>query len=403
MSQPKLLSAGRIVTCEDGVDLGAIDDGALLIDGGLVAAIGDREQLLAAHPDVEHEAHPGVLVTPGLIDAHTHAVWAGSRASEYAMRMAGADYEQIAEAGGGIVASMRAVREATVTSLRDDLEARLRRMASLGVTTVEVKSGYGLDEENERKQLEAIGALRSRDDLPALVPTFLGMHALPPEAQGDKLGYATRCKQWLERIAADGLAEYVDAYIDRSAFSVVEARPVLERARELGLGVRLHNGQFADVGGAKLAALLQAASVDHLEHISEQAAEALAEAAIPAVMLPVASFSLNQAPPPVEMLRRVGMRFIVASDANPGSAPTESLPLAMAFAARLYGLSVDEVLLGATRRAAASLGSEAGVLRVGAPADLVVWDLSHEHEIIQPWGSSRVRRVLRSGRPLSQP
>jgi imidazolonepropionase len=401
VSQPKLLSAGRIVTCEDGVDLGAIDDGALLIDGGLVSAIGPREALVAAHPDVEHEAHPDVLVTPGLVDAHTHAVWAGSRAGEYAMRMAGADYEQIAEAGGGIVASMRAVREATVTSLRDDLEARLRRMAALGVTTVEVKSGYGLDEENERKQLEAIAALRSRDDLPALVPTFLGMHALPPEAQGDKRGYAARCKLWLERIAADRLAEYVDAYIDRSAFSVEEARPVLERARELGLGVRLHIGQFADVGGAKLATELQAASVDHLEHLSEQAAEALAEAAIPAVMLPVASFSLNQAPPPIEMLRRAGMRFIVASDANPGSAPTESLPLAMAFAARSYGLSFGEVLLGATRRAAESLGSEAGVLRVGAPADLVVWDLTHEHEIIQPWGSSRVRRVLRSGRPLS--
>lgn len=395
------IDAGRLVTCDParGEGVAALDDASLVLDAGKVVSIGDRVDLAARFADATVFDARGCVVTPGLVDAHTHAVWAGSRGSEYAMRMRGADYEQIGRAGGGIVASMRAVRETPVEALSEQLAARLARMARMGVTTVEIKSGYGLDEGSERKQLEAVAMLQGREDLPAVVPTYLGLHALPPEAAGDRDAYAKRCRQWLDPIARDGLARYVDAYVDRSAFSVEQVRPTLERARELGLGVRIHAGQFADVGGAELAAELGAASVDHLEQVSDEGIARLAEAGVRAILLPVASFSLGQQPPPVERLRgRVELG--VASDANPGTAPTESLPLAMALAARCYGMTTSEIVLGATRVAAASLDCDAGMLREGGMADVVVWDLPHEDDLMQPWGVAKTKLVLRGGNAL---
>ena len=405
MSDPFVVGCRRLLSCDaersgPSEPLGAMDDGAVLVDSGVIAAVGSAAELRAAYPDLRWLDHPG-LVSPGLVDAHTHAAWVGSRAGEYAMRMAGADYEAIAHAGGGIVASTRAVRAASLGELSAALDARLGRMATLGVTTVEVKSGYGLDEASERRQLEAVAELSERRDRPALVPTFLGLHATPPERGGDKDAHARDCLRWLEGIARDGLARYVDAYVDRSAFSVAQARPVLARARELGLGVRIHAGQFADVGGAELGADLGAASVDHLEQLSEAGATALARAGVHAVLLPLASFTLGQSPPPIDRLRRAGVALVVASDANPGTAPSESLPLAMALALRSYGLTVAEVWLGATRHAARSLGSEAGELRVGAPADLVLWDLPREEDVLLPWGVCRTRAVLRAGQPIA--
>lgn len=398
-----LISAGRVVTCDTARDpddpLGVIADGAVVTEGGIVVAVGDREALEPKHPDALRQSHEGALLTPGLVDAHTHAAWVGSRGREYALRMAGAGYEEIAAAGGGIVASMQAVRQAGAAELQVALLGRLRRMAALGVTTVEVKSGYGLNEAAERRQLEAVALAAEQPDLPRVVPTFLGLHALPPDG-GDHQSYAAACRRWLDGIAADGLARFVDAYIDRAAFSAAEARPVLARARELGLDIRLHCGQFADVGGVELGVELQAASIDHLEHVSEGAAELMAEAGTSAGLLPVASFTLAQPPPPVALLRRTGVSLVVASDANPGSAPTESLPLALSFAARSYGLTVREIILGATAVAARSLKLPAGVLKVGAPADLVVWDLAAEQELLQPWGVPKTKLVLRDGRPI---
>jgi imidazolonepropionase len=398
------IAARRVVTCDPGRaaagdPLGAIEGGAVVVEGGAIAAVGPRDEVLARHAPIR-VALEGELLTPGLVDAHTHAPWVGSRDAEYAIRMAGGDYEAIAAAGGGIVASMRAVRGATAAEIAAALRGRLRRMAAVGVTTVEAKSGYGLDEPSERKQLEAIAEAARDPSLPRLVPTYLALHALPPEAGGDRRGYAELVvRRSLPAIAAAGLARYVDAYVDRSAFSVEDARPVLRRARELGLGVRVHVGQFADVGGAELAAELGAASADHLEQVGPAGIEALARAGVAAALLPVASFTLRQAPPPVAALRAAGVPLLVASDANPGTAPTESLPLALALAVRLYALTVPEAILGATREAARArgLGDVTGALRPGLRADLALWDLPHEGAIVQPWGVPRVRAVLRDG------
>lgn len=403
------IAARRLVTCDPALatsadPLGVIEDGAVVIEGGTILDVGPRASVLARRPGLSVMMDAASVVTPGLVDAHTHAPWVGSRDGEYVMRMAGADYEAIAAQGGGIAASTRALRAASPVEVVETLRARLRRMAALGVTTVEAKSGYGLDEATERKQLEAVAEASRAADGPRLVPTYLALHALPKEAGGDRAAYAkVVADAWLPAIAAAGLARYVDAYIDRSAFSVADARPVLARARELGLGVRVHVGQFADVGGAELAAELGAASVDHLEQVGPRGIDALAAAGVRAALLPVASFTLRQDPPPVAALRAAGVPLIVASDANPGTAPTESLPLALSFAVRGYGLSVAEALLGATREAAISLGlaGTCGVLRAGLRADLVVWDLPHENAIVQPWGGPRTRAVLRDGVPIA--
>lgn len=417
------LGARRVVTCDPARSspanpLGAIEGGAIALrssgaegdddilssGGGTILATGEEAELRARFPDASWEMHPDAVITPGLVDAHTHAAWVGSRDGEYALRMGGADYEAIAKAGGGIVASMRAIRGASVDEIADALAARLRRMAAMGVTTVEVKSGYGLDEENEIKQLDAIDRMWSAPRCPRIVPTFLGLHALPAEAKGDRDGYAAHVtERVLPAVVDRGRAMFVDAYVDRSAFTVGQTRPLFEKARALGLGVRLHAGQFADVGGAELAADVGALSADHLEHVGERGIARMAEANVRAVLLPVASFTLRQDPPPIAALRAAGVPFVVASDANPGTAPTESLPLAMALAVRMYGLTVAETILGATREAAASLGlgEHAGALREDFWADFVVWDLPHENAIVQPWGVPRGRAVWRAGRKIA--
>jgi len=404
------IAAGRVVTCDPARatasdPLGVIERGAIVGRAGKIVAVGDEAELRARFPGATWESHADAVLTPGLVDAHTHAAWMGSRDNEYAMRMAGADYEAIAKAGGGIVASMRAIRAASREDIRVALHGRLQRMGAMGVTTVEVKSGYGLDEENELKQLGAIRALVDRAEPagPRLVPTFLALHALPPEANGDRDGYARHVtERVLPLVAERGLAMFVDVYVDRSAFSVAQARPLCERARTLGLGVRLHVGQFADVGGAELAADVGAASADHLENVGPAGIARMAEAGVRAVLLPVASFTLRQEPPPIAAFRAAGVRMVIASDANPGTAPTESLPLAMALAVRMYGLTVAETLLGTTREAAASLGlgETTGMLREGLAADLAVWNHAHENAIVQPWGVPRTRGVYRNGKRL---
>ncbi len=386
----RVIAASRLVTC----DGAPIDNAAIVIEDARIAWLGSRADLPREHGAPTEDAS---LATPGLVDAHTHAAWAGSRHVEYAMRMAGDDYVAIAKAGGGIASSHRAVASSSEVDLAAALEARLTRMASLGVTTVEVKSGYGLTPELELKQLRAIARVSSRGDLPRVVPTFLALHALPPNETDPKRYAVAQCTV-VREVAARKLARFVDAYVDAHAFDVEDARKVGELARSLGLGVRLHVGQFSDVGGAQLAAELGAKSADHLEHVSEMGARALASANVFAGLLPIAAFTLAQSPPNIAMLRAAGVALVVASDANPGTAPSESLPLAMALAVRTFGLSPDEAIFGATRNAARSLDLEdAGVLRVGARADFVLWDLPHEIALVQPWGTPRAKLVVRDG------
>lgn len=389
--------ARRLVTCDparasEEDPTGVVEDAAIVVDGARIAYAGS----LADAPSQVEWREALELVTPGLVDAHTHACWAGSRHHEYAVRMAGGDYRDIARAGGGIVATHRAVAAASEDALADALAARLARMAALGVTTVEVKSGYGLLPEHEEKQLRAIARAASLEG-PRVVATFLALHALPPAVE--RAAYVEQvAKTVVPRVAAEKLAAFVDAYVDENAFRVDEARGVFEAARAAGLGVRAHVGQFADVGGAELAAEMRAASADHLEHLSERGARALGSAGTCAVLLPVASFTLGQPPPNLALLREAGVEMVVASDANPGTAPTESLPLAMALAVRLYRLTPAEALLGSTRNAARALGlADVGVLRSGAAADFVGWDLPHEEALVQPWGTPRAARVVRGG------
>lgn len=389
MKAARIVVAARVVT-NDGAPL---EDAAIAIDDdGRIAWIGPRKDVDAA---VAVDA--GALVTPGLVDAHTHAAWAGSRHIEYAMRLAGEDYVAIARAGGGIVSTHLAVAGTSEADLAALLEARLKRMAALGVTTVEVKSGYGLTAELELKQLRAIARVASRGDLPRVVPTFLALHALPP-GETDRKRYVSAACTVVREVGARKLARFVDAYVDAHAFDADDARALADTAKAAGLAVRLHVGQFSDIGGAELAASVGARSADHLEHLSETGARALAGANVCAGLLPIAAFTLAQPPPNVAMLRAAGVRLVVASDANPGTAPSESLPLAMALAVRTYGLTPDEALVGATHNAASSLDlDDVGVLRVGARADLVVWDLPHEIALVQPWATPRAKLVLRDG------
>ncbi len=405
------IAAKRIVTCDIGRatqdnPLAVVEDAAVLYDEHSISWIGPRG---AAKGKVEILDFGERVITPGLVDAHTHSAWVGSRHQEYAMRMAGADYRQIAAAGGGILSSSLAVAKASDDAITAELTSRLHRMAELGVTTVEVKSGYGLEPAGERKQLRAIERARADASLPSVVATYLALHALPETAKSSRDHYVLRAStSMVQEVAREKLAHFVDAYVDQNAFTVDEARLLCEAAKRVGLGVRLHVGQFADVGGAQLCAEVGARSADHLEHVDADGVDALAKAGVAATLLPIASFTLGQAAPPIDAFREANVMMVVASDANPGTAPTESLPLAMALSVPMYGLTPAEAILGATRNAAISLGLAGhgvtrprGSLVAGARADMVVWDLPHELALVQPWGGPKTHLVLRAGRPIA--
>jgi imidazolonepropionase len=402
--------ADRLITCDeenpDGTGpLGVIADAVVEWQGATLVAARRRRA------DESRAGHTvASLVTPGLIDAHTHAAWTGSRHDEYVMRMSGASYTDIAAAGGGIRSSQRAIANVALEDLTEALCARARRMAALGVTTLEVKSGYGLLPHLERKQLEAIARASVAPAMPTLVPTYLALHAIAgrgPGGEGEPIErreYVDMMVRSVAEVGAARLAGSVDAYIDAHAFSVEEADALFIAAERAGLRVRGHIGQFSDIGGAALLARHRALSADHLEHLDDAGARALADADVLAVLLPTACFTLGQTPPPVARMRAAGVRMVVASDANPGTAPTESLPLAMAMAARLYGLTVEEVLLGVTAHAARALdlGTSRGLLREGARADLAAWRLPHEAALIQPWGVAMTSAVISGGTVIAQ-
>jgi len=384
--------------------LGRIPDGCVLVKDGLIRWVGPEQDLpsdLAGADRVVECA--GGWVTPGLVDCHTHVVFGGDRADEFRRRQEGASYEEIARSGGGILSTVAATRAASRDELQDSGMTRLSRLIASGVTSVEIKSGYGLDLETELRMLRVARSLGHLTGV-RISTTLLPAHALPPEFSGDREGYIDLItNEILPEAVQNGLADGVDAFCEGIAFSVDECRRVLTRGRELGLMVRLHADQLSDGGGAALAAELGARSADHLEYTSRKSAEAMASVGTAAVLLPGAFYYLGETqPPPVSDFRELGVPMAVATDANPGSSPVLSVLQAMNMASVLFGLTVDEALLGTTRHAAAVLGREgvAGILRPGAWADLAVWDIDDPVDLVYWTGNAPLQALFAGGRRL---
>jgi imidazolonepropionase len=363
--------------------LGIIEDGAVAAKGGRIAWVGPRAELpaLDAGEDIDLG---GCWVTPGLIDCHTHLVFAGNRAHEFELRLAGASYEAIARAGGGILSTVKATRAASEAELVAAALPRLDALIAEGVTTIEIKSGYGLETDTEMRQLRAARRLGKMRPL-SVVTTFLGAHALPPEAQGDKDAYIERvCSEMLPAAAGAGLADAVDAFMEGIGFDGPQTRRVFEAATRLGLRVKLHADQLSNLGGAALAAGFGALSADHLEYTDEAGAAAMAQAGTVAVLLPGAYYFIRETHlPAVDLFRKHRVPIAVATDCNPGSCPLTSLLLTMNMGATLFRLTVDELIAGVTREAARALGRlhEAGTLEAGKWCDLAVWDVERLAEL----------------------
>ncbi|HZQ26213.1 MAG TPA: imidazolonepropionase [Acidimicrobiales bacterium] len=378
---------------------GMTDDGAVAVRGDRIAFAGARADL--PHSDAADVLDvDGRLVTPGLIDCHTHLVFGGHRAHEYEQRLAGTTYAELAAGGGGILATVRATRAATEQELFDAASARLAVLAAGGVTTVEIKSGYGLDLDTELAMLRVARAL-GRSSGVRVMTTFLGAHTVPPEWEGRADGYVDHvCQVMLPAVAQTGLADAVDVFCDHGAFTPEQSGRVLAAARAADLPVKVHADQLSDLGAADLAARFGALSADHLEHTGEAGVAALARSGTVAVLLPGAAYMLaDPARPPVAALRAAGVPMAVATDANPGTSPVLSLPIAMHMACRLFGLAPGEALAGATGNAARALGrADLGVLAAGAMADLAVWDAAEPVELVYWLGRNLCHAVVRGGR-----
>ncbi len=377
--------------------LGVVDRGAVASRAGRIAYAGP-ETALPSIGDAEIIDCGGRWITPGLIDCHTHLAYAGNRASEFELRLAGASYEAVARAGGGIASSVRATREASLDRLVAETLPRLDALITEGVTTVEIKSGYGLDLANEAKQLRAARLLAARRSV-GIVTTFLGAHALPP-GDGDKDAYIGRvCDAMLPAIAAEGLADAVDAFCEGIAFSPEQVARVFAAARRHGLPVKLHADQLSDTGGARLAAEAGALSADHLEYANEDGIAAMARAGTAAVLLPGAFYFIRETQaPPVALFRRYGVPMALATDSNPGTSPLTSPLLAMNMGATLFRMTVEECIAGVTREAARALGvlDHAGTLEPGKWCDLAVWSIDAPAELAYRIGFNPLhRRVWR--------
>jgi len=399
----RIFSNARILTCDPArPGLGLIERGAIATSDGRILYAGPEADLPRTLPSASETVDLGErLVTPGLIDCHSHLVFAGDRAGEWEMRQQGATYEEIARAGGGILATVRATRAAGEDDLVLAALPRLDALIGEGVTTIEVKSGYGLDAASEAKMLSAATRL-GRERGVGIVRTFLGAHALPPEANGDKRRYIDQiCDEQLPYVVGEALADAVDGFCETIAFSPDEIARVFDAAQKLGLPVKLHAEQLSNCGGAKLAAKFGALSADHLEYLDEAGVAALAAAGTVAVLLPGAFYFLKEKQkPPVEALRRANVPIAVATDCNPGSSPLSSLLLAMNMAATLFGLTVEECLLGVTRNAARALGklSEIGTIEVAKWCDLAVWDAEQPAELVYRLGFNPLHMRIRRGK-----
>ena len=389
-----LLTNLTAATMRDGY--GLIEDAAILIEGGRIAWVGPRTQAPSGHETTDCE---GRLATPGLIDCHTHIVYGGSRAHEFEQRLTGVSYAEIARAGGGIAATVRMTRAESEADLAASALRRLDALLAEGVTTIEVKSGYGLDRDTEVKMLKVARELSQWRPVD-VVTTYLGAHALPPEFKDDRKGYLDLvCTQVLPAVAKANLADAVDAFCEGIAFSVDETRRVFEVAKSLGLPVKLHAEQLSNLGGSAMAAQFGALSVDHIEYLDQAGVDAIAASGTVAVLLPGAFYYLREKQaPPVAALRKAGVPMAVATDLNPGTSPVHSILTAMNMSCVLFGLTPEEALRGVTDNAAKALGLyDRGLLTPGMRADIALWNTQRPGDLAYPLGFNPLAAVIHNG------
>ena len=382
-----------------GAPYGEIADAAIALSGDRIAWIGRARDIPADRADVPRTDLGGHLATPGLIDCHTHLVFAGDRSREFELRLEGASYEEISKAGGGIRSTVEQVRRASEADLVGQSRPRLDALMASGVTTIEIKSGYGLDTRNEIKMLRAARRLGQEAGID-VVTTFLGAHALPPEYAGRADDYIDLvCDEMIPAVAAEGLADAVDAFCEGIGFSNPQTRRVFEAAAKHDLRIKLHAEQLSDLKGAVLAAEFGALSADHLEYLGDDGVAAMAASGTVAVLLPGAFYFLRETKlPPVEALRAAGVPMAVASDCNPGTSPVTDMPVMLNMASTLFRLTPEESLAGATRNAALALGlaEDRGTLEAGKRADIAIWDVVSPAALSYMIGGLRPERVIRS-------
>jgi imidazolonepropionase len=383
--------------------LHVLQSAAIACDGERIVFVGTEQELaqrVQLRPGGARVDGAGGTALPGFVDAHTHLPFAGWRDDEFIERLGGASYSEIAARGGGILRTVSQTRAASEEQLAQAVQTRLRQLLALGTTTVEAKSGYGLTLADELKQLRALRSAAG-PRTPEIVPTFLGAHTVPAEYRGRREAYIRLLiDEALPRVAEERLAEYADAFVDAQAFSAGEARQVLQAAKGLGLGLRLHADQLADDGAAQLAAELGAASADHLEHVSQPGIEALARAGTAAVLLPAAAFFLKaEQRAPARSLIQAGVPLVVATDFNPGTAPLESMGAALGLACLTAGLSVDEAITAGTLNAACALGrgSDVGTIEPGKRADFVIHRIPNRNHLVYRFGVPRIGQVFARG------
>jgi imidazolonepropionase len=395
-----LLRDCHVATMAGDVPYGAVRDAAVGIEGGRIAWIGPAKSCPQLDAHVVRTLS-GCWITPGLIDCHTHIIFAGDRAHEWEMRQKGASYEEIAAAGGGILSTVENTRKASEDALFAATARRVKSMLLQGITTIEIKSGYGLDLDSEIKLLRVAARVAKEHEV-RVAPTFLGAHAVPPEFRKDRESYLELiCGDMIPAIARAGLAESVDAFCETIGFTREETERVFKAACAHGLRVKLHADQLSDQGGAILAAKYKALSADHLEYVSAAGLKAMAAAGTVAVLLPCAFYFLKETKkPPIRALRELNVAMAVATDCNPGTSPATSPLLAMSMASTLFDLTPEEALLGMTRHAARALGKEnaIGTLQAGMSADLAVWEISEPAELSYWMGADLLRDRYFAGR-----
>jgi imidazolonepropionase len=384
-----------------------LETGAIACKDGLISLISPMDKLGDTHSNLATKVIDleGKCLTPGLIDCHSHLVFGGNRAEEFNLRLQGQSYEQIAKQGGGIMSTVNHTRAATEQQLEHDARSRLALLVSDGVTSIEIKSGYGLTFKDEEKMLRV--ARRLGDTSPVTVTTtFLGAHALPPEYTNNRSGYLDLvCKEMLPKLHAQGLIDSVDAFCESIAFSVDEVEQVFQAATDLGLPVKLHAEQLSNSGGAELAAKYHALSADHLEYLDETGVQAMAASGSVAVLLPGAFYMLRETQkPPVQLLRDYQVPIALATDINPGSSPVLSARLMMVLGCQEFGLTPEEALRGMTINAAKALGKSdsVGSLQIGKAADLAIWDVQQPSELAYWLGGNKAESVIKAGSCIYQ-